>query len=409
MSKRFLATPLKIRIVYVVKFILIARNKIPGSFLALPFLFPKAVSIAIRHLSAMATKLRRENRDYHSTLEIEDGTWWLTREQLPHNRNWMHPYFEPGDGEVLSRSLNESVGVKAQLNSCHMPFVLMHAHWSGVKVIGPIASASRELSNGKVDHGALTIARVGRATMVRDVYVALQRNGTNYNHFITEVLPSLLAWDSKMSIRGKIAVPGSKFAAPLLQLVGLGKPAALIDLPSVVYGRDVTLLRLLPVGYLNKDLLQEVSRRVVLATSGVKSAVNNGEAHSEVFLSRLQCEGRNLTNEEEVIEVIRERFPSLDVIYPGNLSVEEQVCRMANARLVIAPHGAQVTNILWAPRLEHLIEISALGKDNPALGALAAAIGSDIHYVSSSPLKPGDEWSNHKCDISQLKSILERL
>jgi len=238
---------------------------------------------------------------------------------------------------------------------------------------------------------------------LRNTTVAIQRNSNHYWHFVTEVLPSLIAWERHLHNTDSIAITGSDFAVPLLRLAGFNRRLLTVRQPSAIRVMNVNLLKLLPSGYLNPTLLFELSSRIV---SAAKSDRSRPEV---VFLSRTRNDSRALLNVGEVVEIIRRRFRKLEIVCPGGLSVEDQVCSLLNARIVIAPHGSQATNMLWSRSLEHYIEIVPDGNDDQSYATLASVMGGQVHYCPSKSVNPQDHYSNHDCDLEKLRGILSRL
>ncbi|MBF0375022.1 MAG: glycosyltransferase family 61 protein [Alphaproteobacteria bacterium] len=76
-----------------------------------------------------------------------------------------------------------------------------------------------------------------------------------------------------------------------------------------------------------------------------------------LYISRADAKWRGLTNEDEVTRLLAAR--GFQVVVPGRLPVAEQARLFASAEIVVAPHGAGNTNMLFAPRGACLIEVVA--------------------------------------------------
>jgi capsular polysaccharide biosynthesis protein len=168
-------------------------------------------------------------------------------------------------------------------------------------------------------------------------------------------------------------------------------------------------LRLLPSGFLQPELLQELARRV-------RASLGPGGRGAEVvLLLRSPRDSRQLVNWPEVAASLASRFPGLDVVFPGDLPLEEQIRRLADARIVVASQGAHAVNILWAERLEHYIEITANGDGYVA--ALARALGAEVHRCFGAPVCRTDrelpyaelQFADFRIDPGSLESVLRRL
>jgi capsular polysaccharide biosynthesis protein len=70
------------------------------------------------------------------------------------------------------------------------------------------------------------------------------------------------------------------------------------------------------------------------------------KATRKIYLARKNTWSRNLINEQQIIPLLFER--GFEVIDCAQLSFDEQVRIFSEAICVIGPHGAGMTNILWA-------------------------------------------------------------
>ncbi|MBS0654270.1 MAG: glycosyltransferase family 61 protein [Verrucomicrobia bacterium] len=75
-----------------------------------------------------------------------------------------------------------------------------------------------------------------------------------------------------------------------------------------------------------------------------------------IYISRKNARGRRVLNEEELVKMLEPygfEFPLLE-----NMSVVEQAKLFASAELIVAPHGAGLTNIVFCNPKAHIIELS---------------------------------------------------
>jgi capsular polysaccharide biosynthesis protein len=134
-----------------------------------------------------------------------------------------------------------------------------------------------------------------------------------------------------------------------------------------------------------------------------------------VLLIRSPRDSRQLVNWREVAACITAHFPALDVVIPGELPLEEQIRRLAAARIVVAAQGAHAANILWAERLEHYIEITANGDGYVA--AVARALGARVQTCFGVPVRASPEhlpyrelqFADFRVDPQRLESVLRCL
>src|SRR6185295_16947228 len=105
--------------------------------------------------------------------------------QLPYATEKAHPYFTAPEGQTLAASLRNSAGRDAQLISFPMNSGWLITTWGGLVVMSGNEQMDHELSSG---NGQRLYFEFPSPTL-RDAVVALQRNSSNYFHFLTEVMP----------------------------------------------------------------------------------------------------------------------------------------------------------------------------------------------------------------------------
>ncbi|KEF42925.1 MAG: hypothetical protein ER33_03400 [Cyanobium sp. CACIAM 14] len=303
----------------------------------------------------------------HSVL-VRDGHWW---QHDPANPGTSF-YFSPSEGRRLFESLVSSRGEEARICSYAIDRGWLLNTWSGLIALCADRSAAQEVSSGCGDR----LAVGPRFHRIEDSFVALQRNQSNYAHFLVEVASSLLAFERRLAAFPRLTI-GSRSGREILRRAGFRQEIALAPPQSLLRVRRVEVMRLLPSGFLQPDLLQELAARL---RHSLGPAARGAEV---VLLLRSPSDCRQLVNWQELVDRLRRRFPGLDVLFPGELPLEEQIRRLASARIVLASQGAHAVNLLWAERLEHYIEITANGDGYVA--AVAQALGARVHRLFGVP------------------------
>jgi hypothetical protein len=358
-------------------------------------LVAKLIQLILMILDSIFERLDRcqsYNTGFIRSITVENGVWWYAKDNLARG---MHTYFSrPNDGRLLANSLFESEGSNALLIAAYYRIAILLSSQAGMIITSGRQWIDRELSSGSRRNSK-------RIVFIRDGFVAIQRNSANYGHFTTEVLPSIVAWETSSLSPSNLIITKSPFAESLLRLIGYQGIVTQISSPSIMLARNVTVLRLLPAGSYNPQLLKEIARRA--HSNAIR---RNIIPQKVVLLLRPLNETRRLVNEFEVIFLIKEKYPNVDVFYPGVASVEEQVVRMTNAKIVIATHGSHAINMIWATEMEKFVEISYFGDGKICFRALANALGASAYYVNSHPIKANDAYADHYCDMGDLKSVL---
>lgn len=211
----------------------------------------------------------------------------------------------------------------------------------------------------KIDSsGALSVALLRRypSHIARGAHL-MHEYASNYFHMITELLPRLIAAEDGGLDPGVPLLIQEGLHPNLLELLGVinHRNRPLISLQSrIIYTvdelhfiSDVASIqdvyerpRLREETVLHRGLTRRLADQVI-------AALDPGEPpqRSRWLYVRRGSRYRGLLNEQAVEEMlIREGF---EVVSMDGLSVTAQIALFRQAKLVVAPTGAAVTNILW--------------------------------------------------------------
>jgi hypothetical protein len=122
------------------------------------------------------------------------------------------------------------------------------------------------------------------------------------------------------------------------------------------------------------ELLRESFGSLVSHTEGT---------NSRLYVSR-RYSSRSLHNEAEVERILKEN--GFEILYLETLSFKSQIEKFANSVLVIAPHGAGLTNILWCKYGTKVIEVTSSRIFNPCYRNLSKQIGLIHEFMSDEKL-----------------------
>jgi len=123
-----------------------------------------------------------------------------------------------------------------------------------------------------------------------------------------------------------------------------------------------------------------------------------------IYISRADAAGRRTTNEPEVVEMLRPR--GFEVLELASLPLAEQVRAFAEAKLIVGPHGAGLTNIVFAASNATVVELHPRDEINHALWVEASALG--LKYALLSGARMNDQ-RDLQVSVTDLASLLDRL
>jgi len=86
-----------------------------------------------------------------------------------------------------------------------------------------------------------------------------------------------------------------------------------------------------------------------------KLPTNPKKGVEKIYISRSNSPDRKVLNEDAVFKFLKQQ--GFKKYYLEELTFEEQVRLFSKADIIVAPHGAGLTNILWAPKTTKVFEI----------------------------------------------------
>jgi capsular polysaccharide biosynthesis protein len=178
-----------------------------------------------------------------------------------------------------------------------------------------------------------------------DLYSLLSLWSATYYHWFHDTLPRLLYAQPKLPPGTRYLINEHPRGYQLDSLKAFGIGEADLEIQS---SRIDTLVERLwfatPLGHASfssADALSNVANRLKCHCG----AVTCRPAERRVYISRAKAGRRQVTNEKQVVPVMRQH--GFDVLCCEDLSLADQVRTFAQAQVVLGPHGAGLTNILY--------------------------------------------------------------
>lgn len=112
------------------------------------------------------------------------------------------------------------------------------------------------------------------------------------------------------------------------------------------------------------DLIERMRRRLAFGQNEIASS-------RRLLVSRQDATVRRVANQEELAGALAPY--GFEIVVPGQLSFRQQVDTFASAEVVVAPHGAAMTNLLFCAPGTLAIELHHADMDRPWFARLARA------------------------------------
>jgi capsular polysaccharide biosynthesis protein len=129
---------------------------------------------------------------------------------------------------------------------------------------------------------------------------------------------------------------------------------------------------------------------------------SNSAAGRLLYITRRDASQRRVLNEEEITDFLQ--GIGFEIICPGDFSFAEQINMFRDANVVVGPHGAAFSNMVFAPAGATLIEFFGDNYMNGCYWALASICGHK-HAVLTGPA----QWLDYSISLADLKTTLHRV
>jgi len=227
----------------------------------------------------------------------------------------------------------------------------------------------------------------------------VERVYDNYSHWLTAHLPKLLMLRD-LGLEGKVLLP--TVLSPLVHqsLDFFGLPAERFPAFDPTVPLRVDELTVVGTDRFRPELLRLVARHCPIPPAERPTR--------RIFISRAGATRRKLLNEDELWPILE--HAGFERVRMEALTFCEQVTLMRQTSLLVAPHGAGLTNMIFCPEATQVVEIADMEFPNPNFYAVASAMGHHYWLVEAKAhgaVRPLDRdlW----VDPQALVSVLEQL
>jgi len=258
--------------------------------------------------------------------------------------------------------------------------------------------------------GSQCVATLPRAPQRIDEPCVLLGSDDNYAHWVLRNLLKLSLLDRAgiaPGVRLLVREDLRRWQREYLDLLGISEERLLrVPAESVVACRRLYV----PTQLRNHPRMREgvAWLRARLGTLLAPSA----EARDFIYASRREQKRRSLLNEAQVETALAPL--GFRIIVPGAMSVREQIAAFSRASVVVAPHGAALANMAFAPSGATLVEIVS----EPILHMdefrfLCAACGMQARSIVSRDLEAAapaadapEMHRNYRVDVDEVLSTV---
>lgn len=241
--------------------------------------------------------------------------------------------------------------------------------------------------------------------------------GTNYFHWMFDVLPRIHLLQSQKIINevGKFLVNEIlfDFQKETLNIIGIPQEKIITTNENFHIKANQLIVPSLPgiTGSMPQWACNFIRQEFLL-----KQTSNFKSRGRRIYISRAKAKHRRVINESELIEFLA-KF-DFQVCTMENLSVIEQAAIFSRAEVIISPHGAALTNLVFCTPKTKVIELFSPNYINSCYRALSNQVNIDYWYLLGEGKPPSQSMNDHlitfvedniKVDINSLAKVIEQL
>ncbi len=172
------------------------------------------------------------------------------------------------------------------------------------------------------------------------------------------------------------------------------------DLPILLSNSPVRLKRLLlPQVEVFSGFIDQ--REIALLRDCILSEVDDGPSEPKLYVSRRRSGQRHMSGEDAVEEHLQSRGFAIGFL--EDLAFVDQVRLFRGAKIVVAPHGAGLSNLVWCSPGTRVLEIFPVNYINDCYARLAGCLG--LTYSCLAAVEDGTKWG--KMPMDDLDRVLE--
>jgi capsular polysaccharide biosynthesis protein len=231
------------------------------------------------------------------------------------------------------------------------------------------------------------------------VAMATRGGSNNFYHFILDVLPRFGVFQEAMpgvEPDGLYVPNGSGWQQTLLDLAGLSKYPVISTAKHRAVRADRLIVPSIPNPY-------EVAPRPTVEWIRTRlPAIDTADKPRRIYVSRGNVRNtRRMVQEDAVWSMLEQR--GFARVQPESMGIQEQIDLFAAAEVIVAPHGAALTSLVFTSPGVRVLEMFTASYVNSAYWAILQSI-PDTHYrylVDGDTAKygPGNAMNDVMADI----------
>ncbi|MFA5930741.1 MAG: glycosyltransferase family 61 protein [archaeon] len=230
--------------------------------------------------------------------------------------------------------------------------------------------------------------------------VVVLSNSDNYFHWLFEIIPRILLIQ-KAGLKPDYFVVGKdkKFKLESLNKLGISLKKIIPADKNLHIRAEELIVPSMPIHTGSPTpIICKFLRKTFLSNYDQKNYLK----YKRVYIRRGNVKSRKVLNEVDVERLLlKNDFVSVTL---DGLSIEEQAKIFSSAEIIVAAHGAALSNLVFCKKNTKVIEVFHPSYVNPCFWSLSNCVGLDYYYFLASQAKFID--TNLDINISPVKLSL---
>ena len=233
-------------------------------------------------------------------------------------------------------------------------------------------------------------------------------NGFNYWHFIFDIMPKIMIME-KLGYKGKYLVNASGSPKEVLELLGFPEERIMFCGSNEVL--HVKKLIMFDESYgieLDGKWLDDTRKFIVERIEEKYGTLIDENSPKKIYVSRIGT--RRIINENQIIDYLKPL--GFTIIVPEKFSLLEQIKLFANVDIVVTPHGANATNVLYSKKGTTFVECFGHSWVNPCMVNTVDLLKLDYHMICERfmhNIPNSGKNSSYIVDMTIFKNRMERI
>lgn len=258
-----------------------------------------------------------------------------------------------------------------------------------------LADVSKEFRRTAGTHSIFTRFKLPKVRKINGTAAILaSANEEVYFHWMFDIVPRLYLLQSNIPLESidyfVIYSQNNKFQKETLNALGIADQKIIESSKSHHLKADRLVVPSLPGIPGNPPIWAVNFLREIFLNSQKQAEPKGTEL---IYISRAKTKFRRVINEAEFLDLLKDRgFQSVALEF---ISVAEQAALFSKARIVVAPHGAGLTNIVFCQPGTKIVELFSPNYVNVCYWSLSNQLDLDYYYLLGEGKMPAEYTDPH--------------